>query len=192
VQFKEPSRLDVFIHTVLLTRLMSRSYKKFAHMLDLKGDETVLDFGCGWGALSRHIAPRLSARGRLVGLDTSEAFTDVARKRLSKYPNVQFIVSDISRAGIEDETFDVIAIHLMLHDIAPDLRAKTVKALSRTLKADGRLFIKEPTKKRHGMTPAEIRQLMTDSRLQEVSGTDSRSILVGPFYAGVFKKPASG
>jgi len=190
MDFKKPSRFDIFVHTLASYVLTRGAYKKYVDTFGLKGDEEVLDFGGGGGGLTRHIAKRLlQGRGHVTCLDTSEAWLDVARKQLRRFPNVRFVCDEISNLADGDPQFDVIAIHIMLHDIDRELRQDIVSALSRTLKDTGKLFIREPTKEKHGMPADEIRQLMTNAGLEEVGFTEGKLRFVGPVYSGVFLKP---
>jgi trans-aconitate 2-methyltransferase len=49
--------------------------------LELRGDETVLDAGCGTGRVTAVLAQRLP-RGRVIAVDGSPAMVAEARKRL--------------------------------------------------------------------------------------------------------------
>jgi ubiquinone/menaquinone biosynthesis C-methylase UbiE len=169
---------------------MRGAYKNYVDTFRLKGDEEVLDFGGGGGGLTRHIAKRLlQGRGQVTCLDTSEAWLDVARKQLRRFPNVIFVCDEISNLADRDPQFDVIAIHIMLHDIDKELRQDIVNALSHTLKNTGTLFVREPTKEKHGMPADEIRELMRNAGLREISFSEEKLAFVGPTYSGVFGKP---
>jgi len=190
MDFKKPSRFDIFVHTLASYVLMRGAYKEYVDTFGLKGDEEVLDFGGGGGGLTRHIAKRLlQGRGHVTCLDTSEAWLDVARKQLRRFPNVRFVCDEISNLADGGPQFDVIAIHIMLHDIDRELRQDIVSALSRTLKSTGKLFIREPTKEKHGMPPDEIRELMRNSGLRQIRFSEEKLAFVGPTYSGVFEKP---
>jgi trans-aconitate 2-methyltransferase len=52
--------------------------------LELRGDETVLDAGCGTGRLTARLLERLP-RGRVVALDASPAMLEVARQTLEPF-----------------------------------------------------------------------------------------------------------
>src|SRR5437870_1312534 len=56
-----------------------------------KGDEKVLDFGCGDGKISSEIS-RLVSRGALLGVDISPEMLHLARIKFPtySYPNLQF------------------------------------------------------------------------------------------------------
>lgn len=49
--------------------------------LDLQGDETVLDAGCGSGRITQALIERLP-RGRVIAVDASQSMVDAARERL--------------------------------------------------------------------------------------------------------------
>lgn len=56
--------------------------KKVLSRLDLRGDETVLDAGCGTGRLTADLLEALP-RGRLIGVDLSENMLHSAREHLA-------------------------------------------------------------------------------------------------------------
>jgi len=60
--------------------------------LSLRGDETIVDAGCGSGRVTRHLVERVP-RGRVIGFDSSEAMTETARTNLGDDADV--IVGDL-------------------------------------------------------------------------------------------------
>lgn len=82
--------------------------KKVLSRIPLRGDETVLDAGCGTGRLTRDLLEALP-HGRVVALDVSENMIDVARAFLSPDfgDRVEFVCGDL--LGISfDQSFDGI------------------------------------------------------------------------------------
>lgn len=69
--------------------------------LHLRGDEHVLDVGCGDGKITAEIA-RAVPRGRVTGVDASEEMIFFARKTFppKKSPNLKFHVRDARKIGI--------------------------------------------------------------------------------------------
>jgi SAM-dependent methyltransferase len=55
-------------------------YAKDIRSINLKGDESVLDFGCGGGAASRYAMKFLGDRGHLLGVDTSAYWINIASR----------------------------------------------------------------------------------------------------------------
>jgi trans-aconitate 2-methyltransferase len=63
--------------------------------LPLRGDERVLDAGCGSGRVTELLAERLP-RGQVVALDGSSRMVDAARERLAPFGDrIQFVVADL-------------------------------------------------------------------------------------------------
>lgn len=79
--------------------------------LHLTGTETVLDLGCGDGALSEQIA-RLVPKGRVIGIDASYGMLQTAKK--IKCDNLSFIQMDINTMEFSNE-FDIIFSNAALH-----------------------------------------------------------------------------
>lgn len=90
--------------------------------LQLAGDETVLDAGCGTGTVTEQLLKRLPG-GRVVALDGSIRMLEEARRRLSDHlDRVSLVHADLSRplpvepvdAVVSSATFHWIADHRAL------------------------------------------------------------------------------
>jgi trans-aconitate 2-methyltransferase len=69
--------------------------QKLIEDLGLRGDETVLDAGCGSGRVTEQLAERLP-RGRVIALDGSPSMVEAARDRLARFgERVAFVVADL-------------------------------------------------------------------------------------------------
>jgi len=156
-------------------------YNPYFKTFALRGNEKVLDFGCGGGAGSRCLANLLREGGHLTCVDISRFWIGKAAKRLEKYSNVECISGDIRELDLPDSSFDVISIIHVIHDIAPADRQGTVAALSRKMKQGGLLFIKERIEKSHGMPVDEIRTILSDAGLKEIECEETRSEYIGKY-----------
>jgi trans-aconitate 2-methyltransferase len=66
--------------------------------LPLRGDETVLDAGCGTGRVTELLAERVP-RGRVIALDASPSMVEEARRRLVRFGDrVDFLVADLGKS----------------------------------------------------------------------------------------------
>ena len=79
--------------------------------LALEGHETVLDLGCGDGALTVEIADLLP-EGKVVGVDASRGMIDVAQA--CARANLRFLLMDIDDLRLPDR-FDVVFSNATLH-----------------------------------------------------------------------------
>jgi ubiquinone/menaquinone biosynthesis C-methylase UbiE len=186
MSFNDPGFFEELRMEWLWNRLGSLRYKKYIQELRLKPDENALDFGCGGGAVSKYIAEELS-NGSLVCLDTSAFWLEKAKKRMTGLSNVEYVCKTIEDADLPDNHFDSVFIHFVLHDIAEKDRQEVIDALACKLKEKGLIYIREPTRKDHGMLPSEIEQHMENAGLTKISDVYG-SYFLWPHYTGVFRK----
>lgn len=105
--------------------------------IPLRGDEQVLDIGCGDGKLTAEIARR-APRGSVLGIDLSEEMIGFA---MDAYPpaaasNLAFQVCDATRLPFR-ETFDLAVSFATLHWIAD--HPAVLRGVERGLRSGGRL-----------------------------------------------------
>jgi trans-aconitate 2-methyltransferase len=86
--------------------------------LHLKGDEALLDIGCGDGKISALIAQALP-QGRVHGIDLSADMIQLARQQFEgrSYPNLRFQQMDATRIQLA-RGFDVVFSTAALHWVA--------------------------------------------------------------------------
>ncbi len=82
--------------------------------LELSGEETVLDAGCGSGRVTAELAKRLPA-GRVIAVDGSEAMVEKARERLGE--GADYLVADLAELEL-DEPVDLVFSTATFHWIA--------------------------------------------------------------------------
>lgn len=186
--FEKPSRFFLLVDALLLDKLLAPFYRSFARSLGLQGDENVLELGCGTGRGSRHLAAALNSGGHLTCLDTSAAICNEARRRLSKWDNINVVAGDIRQMNLVPNSQDIAVIHFVLHDIQPPARHDILLAVTKALKPTGKLYIREPTKPSHGIPGDEICRLMAGVHLTELSGKEHRLGLMGYVFSGAFGK----
>lgn len=105
--------------------------------LPLRGDERVLDAGCGSGRVTEALAERLP-RGRVVALDASPAMLTEARRRLARFgERIAYVEADLGRPLPIDEPVDAILSTAVFHWV-PDHDA-LFSNLSAVLRPGGRL-----------------------------------------------------
>ena len=106
---------------------------KLISELSLKGNERVLDLGCGDGANTSLMAEILP-NGEVVGIDASKGMIDAAEPK--EKDNLRFILMDIDAIEFENE-FDVIYSNAALHWVKDHHRL--LKNVHKALRIGGRL-----------------------------------------------------
>jgi trans-aconitate 2-methyltransferase len=110
--------------------------RKVLDRLPLAGTEHVLDLGCGTGRVTGELAERLP-RGRVVGLDYSEAMLETARMWLCEHaPRVRLVRGDgasLPFRRVFDAVFSGATFH-WIHD-----HAALFRSIVMALKPGGRL-----------------------------------------------------
>jgi len=102
--------------------------------LDLKGDELVLDFGCGSGRVAYWIAPKVK---KVIGLESTPGMIEVAERNRTA-ENVGFMVYDGVRFPSFPYPFDLILSVGVLQYMGGEVLKKTVAELARYLRRDGK------------------------------------------------------
>lgn len=156
-------------------------YNPYFQTFGLKGNEKVLDFGCGGGAGSKYLVNLLNEEGHMTCIDLSSYWIERARKRLKRFSNIECKSGDIRKMDIPDSCFDVITVIHVIHDITPEDRQDTLNTLSKKLKTGGLFFVREPVKKPHGMLPEEIVTLFTSAGLAEITHDKTKSEYMAKF-----------
>jgi trans-aconitate methyltransferase len=107
--------------------------------LKLKGNENVLDLGCGDGKITAEIA-NIIKDGSVIGVDNSESMIKLAQGKYlnKKHNNLSFRVMDAKKLMF-DEKFDVVFSNAALHWV--DDHGKVLEGIHRSLKPGGRFLI---------------------------------------------------
>ncbi len=141
-------------------------YRPFVKELGLSGHEMVLEPGCGSGVLLTYLARALDRGGKAVGVDTSAFWTQRARKRLARVENATVLTGDIRSLELEPGEFDLVTFIHVLHDIHPEKRNDTARALSKLMRRGGRICILEPISPSHGIPLEEIKILLVSAGIE--------------------------
>jgi trans-aconitate 2-methyltransferase len=102
--------------------------------LKLRGDEHILDVGCGDGKVTAEIA-RAVPHGSATGVDASAEMIAFAKKA---FPNVEFHVMDAREIHF-DRRFDLVFSNAALHWV--DDHEKFLRGAGSVLKPGGRLIV---------------------------------------------------
>lgn len=118
-------------------------YKKLIELVELNGNEKVLDIGCGPGNLDLMIAEILG-EGSIYGIDISPKMIKIARKKAkARGYNIDYRVGNSTKLPYENEEIDVVFTCLVYHHLNYEEKSQTLKEIYRLLKQNGRYICLE-------------------------------------------------
>ena len=108
-------------------------------VLELKGHETVLDFGCGSGRIAYWIAPGVK---KVIGLEVTSEMIALAEKNKT-VENVEFMLYDGVHFPSLPYSFDLVLSVGVLQIMKGDLLKRVLSSLGQYLKKDGMFYLIE-------------------------------------------------
>ena len=128
----------------------SKHYKKYASFqnhewaltalfesIQFKGDEAILDVGCGNGTLTAKMAQKVT-HGQVIGIDLSPSMIKAAQEFFAHVPNISFEVADATNFSF-NQKFDCITSFFVLHWVKDQLAV--LRNIKKTLKPHGKTLI---------------------------------------------------
>jgi SAM-dependent methyltransferase len=137
----------VYLHTTLRGKL--RLWERELDQIGLKGDEQLLDLGCGRGAVLIEAAKRLPA-GRASGADlwsldqsgNSPEATLANAAAAQVADRVEVHTADMTALPFADDSFDVVTSAMAIHNIPSfEDRYRAVDEAMRVLRPGGQLLV---------------------------------------------------
>ena len=135
----------------------------FLERRGLRGDEAVVDAGCGTGRVTELLLRHLP-EGTVLAVDASQAMVEAARERFDGDSRVRVERQDVLRLEVEEHV-DVIFSTATFHWIKDHERL--FGRLARSLKPGGRLVAQCGGKGNIARTLAAIEQVMGEERFGE-------------------------
>jgi SAM-dependent methyltransferase len=151
-----PLLTAMFILAILVFYLYATLRGKFVicsellDQLNLRGDERILDLGCGRGAVLLMAAQHLTT-GRAVGVDLWRSVDQSGNSAEATRRNaiaegvadrVELHTADMTALPLEDDSFDVVVSNWAIHNIRGRAgREKAISEAVRVLRPGGRLMI---------------------------------------------------
>lgn len=160
----------------------------------------VADLGCGTGGLVEALAPFVA---RVVGVDSSAAMLQAARKRTAHLANVELKRGAVEALPLDDGSLDAALVVLVLHHLAEP--AKALAEVARVLKPGGRALVldmqpHDRTEYRAqmghvwlGFELPHIQRWMEDAGLENVHATalpPAPNVKGPPLFAACATRPA--
>ncbi|MCP3682784.1 MAG: class I SAM-dependent methyltransferase [bacterium] len=132
---------ELLTHRNPLVRIVEKNRRKTLFSL-IRTAGVVADIGCQHGQLAALVAPR--AR-KVYCIDIDDKNFAFAKKRLSRFDNIEFIVSDVRKINLPSDSVDVSLAACVIEHI-PNLD-DALDELLRITKPGGRVVINVPNEK---------------------------------------------
>src|SRR5262245_22918543 len=133
---------------ILDARSLATAHRRLASLL--RPGLSVLDVGCGTGAITRGIAEAVGREGRAVGVDVDPAMIDKARAGHAGVSNLSFAVADACALPFRG-IFDVVTAARVLQWLADPEAA--VRWMTTAVKRSGRVVILDFNHEKVSWTP---------------------------------------
>jgi arsenite methyltransferase len=128
-----------------------RARDRLLERLKLRGDETVLDVGCGHGLLLI-AAAKMLPRGRAVGIDIwSMDQSDNSRESTLRNATLEGVAQrvtvhdgDMRKMPFADRSFDATVAHFAIHNVrSREGRREAIREIVRTINQGGQVAISD-------------------------------------------------
>lgn len=117
-------------------RMIKKYAETFGHRLT--PESSVLDFGCGWGRISRFFMHDLKAEN-IYGVDVLESAVDICRQ--SKIPGQFSVIPNRPPLDFPDNSFDAIYAFSVFSHLPEELARQWVLEFSRLLRPGGLMVV---------------------------------------------------
>jgi SAM-dependent methyltransferase len=114
------------------------------HIGILPGSRSV-DFGCGPIGILNLLSERVGPAGVVIGVEREPRFAAMARTELGKraLQNVEIVVADALKAGLERNSYDFVHERLILINVPPATQEALLAEMLSVLKPSGTIALQE-------------------------------------------------
>ena len=133
---------------ILDFRSLGSDHRRLAALL--RPGLSVLDVGCGTGAITRGIAEAVGPEGRAVGVDVNPSMIEAARSAHRRVPGLSFYVIDVHALPFRGE-FDIVAAARVLQWLADPESA--LRGMTKGLRRGGRIVVLDYNHEKVSWTP---------------------------------------
>lgn len=138
---------------IMLWRVGQSETRRLPGILKLRGDEEVLDVGCGLGRMTVSVAKQLN-KGKVIGIDIWDKMEIPGNSPENAYANakiegvqdkVEFKTGNVLDIQFPDSHFDLVTSSSVINNLHSKAdKVKALREIYRVLKTGGRFLMTEP------------------------------------------------
>jgi len=133
---KQRAKMPDGTQVILNSRTLASAHRRLMDLL--QPGMTVLDIGCGTGAITNGIAKLVGSHGKVVGIDSNIQLIEEAKQKWCDLANLTFEVGDIYNLNDKDQ-FDIVTCSRVLQWLSSPKTA--VRSMINAVKEGGQLVI---------------------------------------------------
>jgi len=142
------SHYDLMVDILTLGQ-SRRLRQRTVELARLLPGESVLDVGCGTGAVTIAAHEAVGNAGFAAGVDPAAEMIAVAKKKARQgQRSIYFRLGAIEALPFPDASFDAVTSSLMMHHLPPNLQRLGLREVLRVLKPGGRLLVVDVSRPR--------------------------------------------
>ncbi len=111
--------------------------------INAKKNETILDFGCGVGRITKLIAEKAM---EVVGVDSNASMIETAKRKFSGKKNIRYELLNEIKITVGENYFNAAFSHWVFQHINDAESIQWLNELKRVVKPDGRILLFEQVK----------------------------------------------
>lgn len=100
----------------------------------------IADLGCGTGEITQMLAVNYP-QAFITGVDMSPNYLSIGIYKYSESMNMQWLHANIEYTEIDQESFDVVVISYVFHEMIPEAIQGTIHEAYRILKPNGKVIV---------------------------------------------------
>ncbi len=186
-----PARLPGYAPTLLAYhRAFERELRGLIAGLPLRPGDRVLDLACGDGVYARWLAERLGQGGRVLAVNLSPAFLELARREVAAgelSDRVTFARADLRHLPIPDDSVDLVWCAQSLYSLPDPVDA--LRRMARAARPGGTVAVLENDEFHHVLLPWPV-EVELALRQAELTALKQLSKQPHKFYVGRHLRPA--
>ncbi|MEK3886361.1 methyltransferase domain-containing protein [Bacillus sp. FSL K6-3431] len=129
-------RATLLNSSIIDARTLKKSHKRLAEIL--KPGMSVLDVGCGTGAITSGIAEVVGPNGRVVGIDNNQDLIEKASHMHKDNPIISFEIGDVYNLPFHNE-FDIVTSARVLQWLSEPQEA--LQQMVQAVKSNGKVLV---------------------------------------------------